>query len=106
MLCSSVFKDVARQLGLPEDLVRKAYTSYWKAIKEHIRGIPLKEDLAKEDFDRYQVSVNVPCIGKFGLSYDDYKRIRNGFKKYGNKNVAHHRGKTTIHEPDNHGGQV
>ena len=42
----------AKKLGLPEVLVRRTYQAHWKAIREHIINLPLKEDLTDEEMEQ------------------------------------------------------
>lgn len=76
MTYKEIISQVSETLGLPESLVDKTYRGYWKAIKEHITSLPLKENLTEEEFDRLQPNVNIPSIGKLYVTYDRYKRLR------------------------------
>jgi uncharacterized protein (DUF2126 family) len=46
-----VIAEVAENLGLPKSLVDRAYRSYWRAVRDHISSLPLKEDLTDEQFN-------------------------------------------------------
>ena len=60
---------VAQDLNLPIEVVREAYFSFWRFIKDKMKDIPLKEDLTEEQFNKYRTSFNVPSLGKFTCSY-------------------------------------
>jgi len=93
MMYERVIAKVADTVGLDKDLVNKVYRAYWKAVKEHIEELPLKEDLSEEDFNKLRPNVNIPSLGKLYVTYDRYKRIKkqnliiNEFKE--KKNAAH-----------------
>lgn len=91
---------VSMEIGLPEKLVDRTYKAYWRAIREHIASLPLKEDLTDEEFMKLQPNVNIPSIGKLHVTLDRYRRmkkmqeIRNQLKQ--NKNAAHNKNQTNI----------
>ena len=55
---------------MPQEVVKEAYESYWKFIREHIKALPLKEDLSKEEFDKLRTNFNIPSLGKIHCTYD------------------------------------
>lgn len=71
-----ITKRVAEELGLPEDLVNKTYTYFWKYIRETIQELPLKEDLSQEDFDKIQTNFNIPNIGKLSCTWNRYTGVK------------------------------
>ena len=75
---------VAEEMCLPKQLVKRAYTSYWKAVREHIISLPLKKDLTDEEFLALRPNVNIPSIGKLYVTLDRYHRVKyihNKFKE-------------------------
>ena len=68
--------EVANQLGLPIEVVREAYFSFWRFIRDKMKEIPLKEDLTEEQFNEYRTSFNVPSLGKFSCSYDRMQNVK------------------------------
>lgn len=80
MMYEDACRLVAADLGLPETLVKKAYRAYWKAIRAHIKSLPLKEDLSDEEFMKLQPNVNIPSIGKLYITLDRYKRMKKSYK--------------------------
>ena len=77
-----IIKRVSEELGLPEDLVRRTYDSYWKFIRESIQSLPLKEDPSEEDFNKLRVNFNIPSLGKLTVAYQRYTGIKNQFNKF------------------------
>lgn len=73
---SLTLKRVARDLQVDEKLVESVYKSYWKFIRNHISGIPMKE-LSEEELSSYDTNFNIPYIGKL---YMDDTKIKN-YKK-------------------------
>ena len=43
---------VSEELGLPVEVVKKTYESYWEFIRETIQSLPLKDDLSEEEFNK------------------------------------------------------
>ena len=76
MTYEEIISDVSQSLGLPKDLVDRAYRGYWRGVREHIKSLPLKEDLSDEEFLALQPNVNIPSIGKFCVTLDRYHRVK------------------------------
>lgn len=70
MIYSESIKQVSIELGLPPQVVKEAYESYWTFIRNNIKALPLKEDLSKEEFDKLRTNFNIPSIGKLSCTYD------------------------------------
>lgn len=98
MTYQEIIKEVASELNLPAQVVKEAYESYWKFIRESIKGLPLKEDLSKEEFKSLRTNFNIPSLGKLSCTYDRYinlrkrrkiiEKLRNGnYNKEGEANV-------------------
>lgn len=75
----SIIGKVASDMGLPKSLVDRAYRAYWRAVREHIVSLPLKDELTDEEFMQLQPNVNIPSIGKLYVTLDRYKRIKKRF---------------------------
>ena len=73
---------VAENSGLSKTLVDKTYKAFWRAIKEHIIALPLKQDLTEEEFKKLKPNVNIPSIGKLYVPYERYKSLRKSYKKF------------------------
>lgn len=84
MTYSEIMASVASDVGLSRNLVDKIYKAYWRAVREHIKAIPLKENLTKEEFMSLRPNVNIPSIGKFYITYDHYKKIKESYQKSNN----------------------
>ena len=67
-----IIKQLSEELNLPEDVITKAYKSYWKFIRSTAESLPLKDDLSKEEFDKLRVNFNIPSLGKLFCTYDRY----------------------------------
>ena len=48
MTYKEIIAEVAKELNLSETFVNKVYRAYWKAVRNHITSLPLKEDLTDE----------------------------------------------------------
>lgn len=75
-----IINEVSNNTGLPKDIVDKTYKAYWKAIREHITSLPLKEDLTDEEFIKLKPNINIPSIGKLYVTLDRYKKMKKMFK--------------------------
>lgn len=80
MSYEEIIASVAESTGLSKTLVDRTYKAYWKAVREHIKSLPLKDDLDEEEFNALKPNVNIPSIGKLYVPFDKYKRINNKFK--------------------------
>lgn len=72
MIYSEAIKQVSIELGLPPQVVKEAYESYWTFIRNNIKALPLKEDLSKEEFDKLRTNFNIPSIGKMSVTWERY----------------------------------
>lgn len=80
MTYDEIIKKVSEENNLPKNLVDRTYRAYWKAIREHITSLPLKEDLSDEEFLKLQPNVNIASIGKLNVTLDRYKRMKKMIK--------------------------
>ena len=78
MTFKQIIKQVAKELNLPEDLVRNTYKSYWKVIKQIIESKQIKsldnKLLLQEEFNNNIININIPSIGKLNCTYDKYQK--------------------------------
>lgn len=72
--------EVAENLHLSKRFVDRVYRSYWKAVREHISSLPLKDDLSDEQFAQLQPNVNIPSIGKLYVTFDKYRWCKDRFE--------------------------
>ena len=82
MTYNEIIGEVSIRLGIPKGVVNKTYKAYWKAVREHIESLPLKEDLTDEEFQKLQPNVNIPSIGKLNVTIERYKRKKKSFELY------------------------
>lgn len=64
-----IISKISKELGIPENKVLFAYTSYWKFIKETIEKLPLKNIETEEEFNNLKVNFNIPSLGKLSTNY-------------------------------------
>lgn len=92
MTYKEIIADISVKLNLPKGLVDKTYRAYWRAVREHIQSLPLKEDLSDEEFLRLQPNVNIPSIGKLYVTPERYRAMKSLNKKLiQKKNVTHNK---------------
>lgn len=78
----NIYKEASRITGIPKDIVEKAYNSYWRAVREHLSSLPLKEDITEEEFNALQPSINMPSLGKLYVTYERQKALRSTYKEH------------------------
>jgi predicted transcriptional regulator len=69
---NSVLEKLSKDTGLPVDIIRKTYNTYWRTIKSYIEDFPLKGNITEEEFKKYRTNINIPSLGKL---YTDYEKI-------------------------------
>ena len=74
-----IINKVSEELGLPREVVRTAYNSFWEYIRTTIKGLPLKEELTEEEFNKLQTNFNVPSLGKLTCTHDRYMNVKKRF---------------------------
>lgn len=90
MTYKEIVAEISVRLNLPKGLVDKTYRAYWKAVREHIESLPLKEELTDEEFLKLQPNVNIPSIGKLYVTLERYKAMKAVNRKLKQKkNVTH-----------------
>jgi len=75
----AIISKVSEELGIPKTRVDKIYKSYWRAVREHIISLPLKDDLTDDEFLKLQPNVNIPSLGKLYVTLDRYKHLKNSY---------------------------
>ena len=73
---NNIYKKVADELNLPEELVKNTYKAYWRFIRYSIESLPLKEDLSEEDFSKLKTNFNIPSLGKLSCTYDRMQGVK------------------------------
>lgn len=79
MTYGEIISKVAEDTGLSKILVDRTYRAYWRAIREHITSLPLKDDLTDEEFSKLRPNINIPSIGKLYVTLDRYRRMKKMF---------------------------
>lgn len=80
MKYTDVVNTVSKELNIPEEVVSKAYKSYWEFIKETIQALPLKEDINEDEFSNLRTNFNLPSLGKLVCTYDKVQKVKKRFK--------------------------
>lgn len=75
-----IIEYVSSKLNLPIEVIREAYESYWKYIRERISELPLKENLSEEEFNKLRTNFNIPSLGKLACPFDRYKALKDRYK--------------------------
>ena len=102
MTYNEIVAQIAERLELPKGFVDKVYRGYWRAVREHIVSLPLKTDLTDEEFMGLQPNVNIPSLGKFYVTLDRFKAIKERIKiaiEQKNKDNATHQEDTADIQP-------
>lgn len=82
-MIKNVVEELSRELGLPENVIIKAYKAYWKFIKEKIEGLPLKSGVLDEEaFNKTKKSFNIAGLGKLHcFDYNTYNKMITNYKR-------------------------
>lgn len=76
MTYEEIVANVADTTGLNEKLVDKTYRAFWRAVREYIQALPLKEDLTDEEFSALKPNINIPSIGKLYVTPERYRKVK------------------------------
>ena len=80
MTYKEIIREVSHDTKLPVKFVDRVYRAYWKAVREHICSLPLKEELTDVEFLKLKPNVNIPSIGKLYLTLERYRRMKHMYK--------------------------
>ena len=78
----NIISSVSAATGLPKKLIDSTYRAYWKAIREYIISLPLKEDLTDEEFMKLRPNINLPSLGKLNVTLDRYHGMKKHFEMH------------------------
>ena len=76
MIYQEVVTLLSEELTIPEEVIDAAYKSFFEFIRETVTGLPLKEELSEEDFNKLRTNFNIPSLGKLHCTYDRYKGMK------------------------------
>ena len=79
MKYTELVSTVSKELNIPEEVVNRAYKSYWEFIKTTIQALPLKEDINEEEFSKLRTNFNVPSLGKLVCTFDRMEGVKKRF---------------------------
>lgn len=82
MIYQGAIQYVSTELGLPPEVVKKAYESHWKFIRETIQALPLKSDLNEQEFSKLRTNFNIPSLGKLACTYQRYIGMKKQYKVF------------------------
>ena len=79
MKYTELVSTVSKELNIPEEVVDRAYKSYWEFIKATIQALPLKEDINEDEFSKLRTNFNVPSLGKLVCTFDRMEGVKKRF---------------------------
>lgn len=80
MRYEDILNKVATDLNIPVEVVRLAYKSYWKFIRQTIQSLSLKDNLSEEEFSKLRTNFNIPSLGKLSRTFDRMTRVKKRFE--------------------------
>lgn len=80
MRYEDILNKVAADLGIPIEVVKLAYKSYWEFIRQTIQSLPLKDNLSEEEFSKLRTNFNIPSLGKLSCTFDRMARMKKRFE--------------------------
>ena len=69
-----IYRKAAQMLGMPEELIKKIYTEYWKEIRRLVTQDKIVEGMSEEEFNRTKRNVTIQGLGKLSCTYQQYLR--------------------------------
>lgn len=75
MKYKEIIEQVAKELGLPKEVVEKTYRAYFLYIKKMIQKLPLMQSPTEEEFGMLNTNFNIPSLGKFTCSYERMQKV-------------------------------
>lgn len=76
MVVDDAIKQVSKELGIDEYVVRRAYYSMFEFIKDTVTELSLKkENLSKKELEELPKVFYIPKLGKIDVPYNRYKKI-------------------------------
>lgn len=72
-------KEASKQVGLPVELVDKVYKAYWKAIRDYIQSLDVK-DISESEFSSLRTSFNIPSLGKLYTNFSRVQGVKSRFE--------------------------
>jgi len=82
MRLKDIIQRVSEETGISKKIVDRTYKAYWRAIREHITSLPLKDNLTDDEFKQLQPNINIPSIGKLYVTLDRYRRMKRINEKF------------------------
>lgn len=82
MRLEDIIQKVSEETGISKKIVDRTYKAYWRAIREHITSLPLKDNLTDDEFKQLQPNINIPSIGKLYVTLDRYRRMKRINEKF------------------------
>lgn len=79
MKTNEAIRKIAEELGIPYEVCKLAYDSSWEFIILKMKELPFHDDLTEEEFRKFRPNFNMPSLGKFAVTWDKYKRVKNRF---------------------------
>lgn len=77
---NTVYEEIAAEMNLPVEVVKLAYTSYWRFIRHTIEVLPLRNNLSEDEFNQLKTNFNIPSLGKLNCTYDRYDGVNKKFR--------------------------
>lgn len=78
---NEIYEEVANEIDLPVDIVKKVYMVYWRIIKEHMQSLNLLDtNLTEEEFNKLKTNISIYHLGKFYITYNIYKKLREEYE--------------------------
>lgn len=79
-----IIREVADELGIPQDIAIKAYMTQWDFILDKITSLPLKDIESVEEFRTLRPNFNLPSFGKLYVTESKFlrqKKVQRGIQK-------------------------
>lgn len=79
---------IADALNMEPYMVYKVYKTFWKAVRDNINSLNLKDkDYTEEEFGSLKTNFNIPSLGKLYCTYQRYNKFKHKYKTITNKHI-------------------
>ena len=101
MTYDEIISSVSESTGLSRRFVDRTYRAYWRAVRQYISSLPLKQELTDEEFCQLRPNISIPSIGKLYVTLERYRGKKNQFAHVRNYKGNKYKNKSNVEDREN-----